>query len=69
MTSKAWCILRVHYAKRVLNSLPVDAGEATPKTHKNTPTGQKHSKATWLIKSMVHPGGALGKKSATLTHC
>jgi hypothetical protein len=32
---------QVHCQKWVLHSLPVDAGTATPETHKNTPTGQK----------------------------
>jgi hypothetical protein len=67
--SKPWCILRVHSAKRVLNSLSVDAGAATPETHKKTPIGQKNSEAYLHIKSMVHPEGALCKKGATLTPC
>ena len=31
---KAWCILRVHYLKWVLHLRSVDAGAATPETHK-----------------------------------
>ncbi len=45
----------MHYLKWVLHSLPVDAGAATPETHKTHPTGQKCSKANLHIKSMVHP--------------
>ncbi len=66
---KAWCILRMHYATRVLHSLPIDAGAATPQTHKKTPICQKHSKANLCIKNMVHPEGALCKMGATLTNC
>jgi hypothetical protein len=40
----------------VLNSLPVDAGAATPETHKKTPIGQKNSEAYLHIKSMVQKG-------------
>ena len=46
----------MHSAKRVLNSLSVDAGAATPETHKKTPIGQKNSEAYLHIKSMVQPG-------------
>jgi hypothetical protein len=42
--SQTWCILRVHLEKRVLHSLPVDAGAATPETNKNTPISQKYSR-------------------------
>ncbi len=75
-TSKAWCILRVHFDKRVihfdkrvLHLRAVDVGATIPKTHTNTAICQKFSEANTHIKTMVHPEGALSQMGAALTPC